>query len=95
MDNTFFTPVFSNPLNFGADIVMQCVAKYIGGHSDVSAGALCTNDEKLYERMLLQTKAAGNGLPAFCSWLAIRGAKTMELRVKQAAANALALANYL
>jgi len=95
VDNTFFTPVNQNPITLGADVVMHSVSKYIGGHSDVIAGALCLNDRKLYDDLMFIMKTMGTGLPAFESWLALRGSKTMEVRVLKSASNAMAVAKLL
>jgi len=95
VDNTFFTPVNQQPMTMGADIVMHSVSKYIGGHSDVIAGALCLNDRKLYDDLMFIMKTMGTGLPAFESWLALRGSKTMEVRVLKAAQNAMSLAKLI
>lgn len=84
VDNTFSTPVNTNPLDLGADIVTHSVTKYIGGHSDVIAGAICFNDKKLYEPLFFVLKTMGTGLSAFDSWVALRGSKTLEVRVQRA-----------
>jgi len=95
VDNTFFTPVNQNPLLLGADVVFASVTKYIGGHSDVIAGALCMNDRKLYDEVTHIMRTMGTGLSAFSSWLAIRGSKTLEVRVNRAAENAMTVAKWL
>jgi cystathionine gamma-synthase len=95
VDNTFFTPVFLNPLTLGADIVIHCVTKYISGLADVSAGAICLNDPLDYDNFSEKTNAAGHYLTAICAFLATQSALTMELRVKQAATSAAAIAEYL
>jgi len=81
VDNTFCTPVNQNPVVLGADLVMHSITKYIGGHSDVIAGCLCLNDRKLYDDLMFIMKTMGTGLPAFESWLCLRGSKTLEVRV--------------
>lgn len=95
VDNTFSTPVNTNPLDLGADIVTHSVTKYIGGHSDVIAGAICFNDKKLYDPLFFVLKTMGTGLSAFDSWVALRGSKTLEVRVQRANTNAHAIAKLL
>jgi len=95
VDNTFFTPVNQNPLLLGADVAFHSVTKYIGGHSDVIAGAMIMNDRKLYDKLHFIMQTMGTGLSAFSSWLAIRGSKTLEVRVQQSAQNAMAVAKFL
>lgn len=76
----------------GADITMHSVTKYIGGHADVLSGCLCFNDPKLYDAIYSNMKNMGNGISPFDAYLALRGAKTMELRVKQSCDNAMEIA---
>ena len=59
IDNTFMSPVLQNPLLLGADVVMHSITKYIGGHSDVVAGALMFNDSKLYDKLFFNIKSMG------------------------------------
>ena len=82
VDNTFMSPVNQNPLALGADIVTHSLTKYIGGHSDILAGAIILNDQELYNKIYFNLKSMGTGLDPFQSWLAIRSAKTLEVRVK-------------
>ena len=77
VDNTFMSPVLQNPLLLGADIVMHSVTKYIGGHSDVVAGALMFNDESLYDPLYFNTKSMGTMISPFDAYLAMRGTKTL------------------
>lgn len=95
VDNTFATPVNTNPLLLGADIVSHSLTKYIGGHSDVIAGGLMLNSKELYDRLYFVLKTMGTGLSAFDSWIVIRGSKTLAVRVKQAEKNAMAAAKFL
>jgi cystathionine gamma-lyase len=95
VDNTFSTPINTNPLALGADIVSHSLTKYIGGHSDVIAGALMLNDKELYDRLYFVLKSMGTGLSAFDSWIALRGSKTLEVRVSRAQENAIAIAKFL
>ena len=95
VDNTFSTPVNTNPLLLGADVVTHSLTKYIGGHSDIIAGCICLNDRELYDKLFFILKSMGTGLCAFDSWLVLRSAKTLEVRVNQAQKNALAVAKTL
>lgn len=95
VDNTFLSPYLSNPLNFGADIVVHSATKYINGHSDVVLGVLATNSKDIYERLQFLQNAVGAIPSPFDSWLAHRGLRTLHLRVKQASLNAQKIAEYL
>ena len=95
VDNTFSTPINTNPLSLGADIVSHSCTKYMGGHSDVICGALCFNSKELYDKMFFILKTMGTGLSAFDSWVLIRGIKTLDVRVTRACQNAMAIAKLL
>lgn len=95
VDNTFLSPYLSNPLNFGADIVVHSATKYINGHSDVVLGVLATNDKAIYERLQFLQNAIGAIPSPFDSWLAHRGLKTLHLRVRQSSLSATKIAEYL
>lgn len=95
VDNTFLSPYISNPLNFGADIVIHSVTKYINGHSDVVMGILAVNDDELHDQLRFLQNAIGSVPSPFDSWLAHRGLKTIHLRVRQAAISATVIAEYL
>lgn len=88
VDNTFFTPYLQNPLDLGADIVVHSITKYIGGHSDVVMGALMLNDKELYDRLFFTIKSIGSGASPFDCYLALRGSKTLAIRVERAMSNA-------
>lgn len=93
-DNTFATPILQKPLELGADMVMHSATKYLGGHSDVTAGAVAGSHSwmvKVRERM----KLTGGCLDPLCSYLLIRGLKTLDLRVERACQNARLVADYL
>ena len=95
VDNTFMTPFFQRPLALGADVALHSVTKYLNGHSDMVGGALVTSDEKLAEALrFLQNAAGGVPGPMDC-WLALRGTKTLAVRMERHDANARALAEYL
>lgn len=95
VDNTFLSPYIQNPLALGADIVVHSVTKFINGHSDVLMGAAVVNSAPLYERLRFLQNATGAVPSPFDCWLALRGAKTMHLRVRESSRNALAVATAL
>jgi cystathionine beta-lyase/cystathionine gamma-synthase len=95
VDNTFASPYFQQPLHLGADIVVHSTTKYINGHSDVIGGALVTNSPDLYESLKFHQNAAGGVPGPFDSWLTMRGIKTLALRMRQHAENAMSVARFL
>lgn len=95
-DNTFASPAVQRPLDFGFDIVVHSVTKYIGGHSDlIGGGVVVREDEDLIERLGFIQNATGAILDPFSSFLALRGLKTLPLRMERHAANAQTLAQWL
>jgi cystathionine beta-lyase/cystathionine gamma-synthase len=95
VDNTFATPFFQQPLSHGADIVLHSTTKYLNGHSDMVGGMLVTSRDDLAERLgFLQNSAGGVPGPMDC-WLALRGVKTLPLRMRQHDANGRAIAEWL
>lgn len=95
VDNTFMSPFFQNPLDHGADIVVHSMTKFINGHSDVVGGALMMNSQELRDKLFFYQNAIGPCQSPFDSWLVIRGIKTLALRMKTHAANAMKIATYL
>ena len=95
VDNTFLSPYVQNPLDYGADIVVHSVTKYINGHSDVVMGVAAFNSDELKERLSFLQNAIGAVPSAFDCWLAHRGVKTLHLRAKEATINATAVAKAL
>lgn len=96
VDNTFASPYFQRPLEHGADLVVHSTTKYLNGHSDSTGGVVATNDSALAERVSdLQEYTLGNLLSPFDSYLILRGAKTLPLRMRQHETNAMAVAEYL
>jgi len=95
VDNSMMSPVFQRPLNFGADVVVHSATKFLGGHSDVTAGALITNDPALHKQISFQQNAEGAGLSPFESWLLLRGLKTLALRVERQNSSAEKIAHFL
>lgn len=95
VDNTFASPVLTRPLELGADIVMHSATKYIGGHSDLLGGALVVKDKALYDRLYFVQNATGGVMGPLESFLASRGLKTLELRVREQSRTAHKLAEWL
>src|SRR4051794_13378986 len=95
VDNTFSTPLLQTPLAHGADVVVHSVTKYLAGHSDVLLGAAVTRDPELREQLHRHRTTRG-GIPGAAeAWLALRGLRTLHLRVERAGANAAELARRL
>lgn len=95
VDNTFASPWVQRPLDLGADIVMHSATKYLNGHSDMIGGAAATANAELAEKIgFLQNAVGAIGGP-FDSFLALRGLKTLALRMRQSSENALAIASWL
>lgn len=95
VDNTFATPYLQKPLDLGADIVMHSATKYLGGHSDVIAGALIVKDAELGEKLHFAQFATGGTLGPLDSFLVLRGIKTLHLRVQRHCENGIKVAEYL
>ena len=94
IDNTFASPVNQNPIDFGIDIIIHSATKYMGGHSDICAGAVATSQEYI-ERIFHLAKNLGGSLSDQTVWLLERSMKTMGLRVKAQNENAQRMAEYL
>ncbi|MBL7473212.1 trans-sulfuration enzyme family protein [Robertkochia sediminum] len=94
IDNTFASPVNQNPSQFGIDIVIHSATKYLGGHSDILAGAVCASDEHI-EKVFSLGKNLGGNLSDYTVWLLERSIKTLGLRVKAQNKNALKMAKFL
>jgi len=95
VDNTFASPVFQRPFEFGADIVYHSTTKYLNGHSDMIGGIALLNDDGLAERLQFILNAAGAVPGPFDSWLALRGTKTLHLRMRQHDQNGRTIARWL
>ena len=94
-DNTFASPWLQNPLDFGADIVMHSMTKYLGGHSDLVMGGLVTNDKALADELYFNQKSTGATPGPMDCFLALRGIKTLHLRMNAHCQNAAAVAGLL
>lgn len=95
VDNTFATPYLQRPIDLGADIVMHSATKYLGGHSDVIAGALILKDAELGDKMHFLQFATGATLGPQDSYLVLRGIKTLHIRVQRHSENGQKVAEYL
>ncbi len=94
VDATFATPASIRPFEYGADLVVHSVGKYIGGHGDVGAGVLCGRADLVDEARAYLVRT-GATMPHFEAWLALRGLRTLALRMQRHSANAAALAAFL
>jgi len=94
-DNTFSSPYFLRPIDFGIDLVVHSTTKYLNGHSDVIGGAIVTTTDKLAEDVHFLLNGMGTNAAPFDSWLVLRGLKTLPLRMEKHAKNAMAIAEYL
>lgn len=95
VDNTFATPILQRPLELGADAVIHSTSKYIGGHSDLIGGAIVSSHEEIMENARFQVKTTGGVPGPMDCYLAIRGMKTMAIRVERACENAIKVAEFL
>lgn len=95
VDNTFASPYLQNPLDLGSAIVMHSATKYLGGHSDVVMGALCTNSDSLYEELAFIANSCGATPGPMDSFLVMRGIKTLHVRMQAHCKNGKEIAHYL
>lgn len=95
VDNTFASPVYQNPLALGAHIVIHSTTKYISGHSDVLGGAVVVNNDELFHDLKTYQRSAGAVPGPWDCWLALRGLKTLPIRMKAHSENALSIAQKL
>ena len=94
IDNTFASPINQNPADFGIDIIIHSATKYLGGHSDILAGALASTKSNI-EKIVKSSINYGGNLSEYTVWLLERSIKTLSLRVKKHNDNALAVSNFL
>ena len=83
IDNTYCTPLYMRPIDLGVDIVCHSATKYMGGHSDITAGAICTSEERMEQMMRYEVGIFGNALHPLSAWLLNRGMRTLPLRLKR------------
>ncbi len=95
IDNTFASPYLQNPLDLNADIVMHSATKYLGGHSDVVMGAICCNNDSLYEQLAFIANSCGATPGPQDSFLVLRGLKTLHVRMDRHCSNGAAVAHFL
>ena len=95
IDNTFATPYFLRPIEYGVDLVVHSTTKYLNGHCDVVGGAVVTTTDELTQRVQFLLNAMGTCASPFDCWLVLRGIETLPVRMKQHEENATAVANYL
>jgi len=95
VDNTFATPLLQQPLALGADLVVHSATKFIAGHSDVLLGALATKDDELYDVLRKRRELTGAVPGTFEAWLALRGLRTLHVRLDRAQGNAQELVRRL
>src|SRR5262249_48287296 len=95
VDNTFATPLNQRPLDLGADIAVQSATKLIGGHSDLLAGVATTRDVSLHDALRKARALAGATPGTLEAYLAVRGARTMAIRMERAQASAMSIAQRL
>jgi len=95
VDNTFATPFLQQPMDFGIDIIVHSVTKYLNGHSDMLGGFVCTNNAEIAERLRFFQKAIGGIMSPFDAWLCLRGTKTLAVRMRQHCESAMIVAAWL
>jgi len=95
IDNTFATPYFLRPIEYGVDLVVYSTTKYLNGHCDVVGGAVVTATDELTQGVQFLLNAMGTCASPFDCWLVLRGIETLPVRMKQHERNAFAVANYL
>ncbi|MTB64485.1 cystathionine gamma-synthase [Streptococcus sp. zg-86] len=95
VDNTFYSPIYQNPIPLGADVVLHSATKYLSGHNDVLAGVLVTNDQILYDKLFYDQNTTGPTLSPFDAYLLMRGLKTLSLRMERSTKNAQKIVDYL
>ncbi|MFC1934958.1 trans-sulfuration enzyme family protein [Chloroflexota bacterium] len=95
IDNTFATPYFLRPIEYGIDLIVHSTTKYLNGHCDVVGGAVVTTTDELTEKIQFLLNAMGTCASPFDCWLVLRGIETLPVRMKRHEENASAIANYL
>jgi cystathionine gamma-lyase len=95
VDNSWLSPYFQQPLQFGVDLVVESTTKYLNGHDDVMGGAVLTNDVQLGDRLAFLQYVGGAVPSPFDCWLLLRGLKTLAVRMDRHQSNALAVARFL
>ncbi len=95
VDNTFSSPYLQNPLDFGVDIVLHSITKFINGHADIVGGIIITKNEELYKKVRHSMVYLGCNMDPHQAFMALRGVKTLAVRVERAQENAMKVADFL
>ncbi|MBN1163542.1 MAG: aminotransferase class I/II-fold pyridoxal phosphate-dependent enzyme [Candidatus Krumholzibacteriota bacterium] len=95
VDNTFMSPILQRPLEWGADVVVHSMTKFLNGHADVVAGIVVVNNEEDYQHFRRMSNYLGGTIDPFNSFLVARGIKTLAIRIERHCSNAMKLAQYL
>lgn len=95
VDNTFCSPYLQRPLDFGADVVLHSMTKFINGHADIVAGIIITKEKNLYNKIRLMMINIGCNIDPTQAYMVIRGLKTLSIRIEKAQENAASIATYL
>jgi len=95
VDNTFGSPLLQRPFDFGADVVVHSMTKFINGHSDVVAGMIVSAEETVHQKLRGMLQALGSTMDPHQAWLVLRGLRTLSMRIERAQANARRLAVWL
>ncbi|GAI44396.1 unnamed protein product, partial [marine sediment metagenome] len=95
IDNTFATPYFLRPIEYGVDLIVHSTTKYLNGHCDVVGGTVVTTTDELTQRVQFLLNAMGTCASPFDCWLVLRGIQTLPVRMRQHEESAIAVANYL
>ena len=95
VDNTFYSPIYQNPIPLGADIVVHSATKYLSGHNDVLAGVVVTSNQEFYDKLSYNLNTTGPNLSPFDSYMLMRGLKTLKLRMEASTANAQEVVAFL
>ncbi len=95
VDNCFASPALQRPIDFGADIIMHSGTKFLDGQGRVMAGALCTTQALITDKLLPVMKNSGMVLSPFNAWVVLKGLETLDIRMRAQSANAMALAQWL
>lgn len=95
VDNTFSTPYLQKPLDLGADIVLHSITKFINGHADIVGGVLVTKDKELYDNLRKTMTFLGGNMDPHQAYMALRGVKTLALRMERSQENAQKIAEFL
>ena len=94
-DNSFCTPIYQKPIEFGIDLVLQSATKYIGGHSDVVAGVLSGNSKMIRKIFSSEYLNIGSGVQPFNAWLLIRGLRTLSIRLEKISRSTKLIVDFL